>query len=180
MKYLPIILMIFFTVGGCNDKSNNALRTKKATKILMGKKAKWQKWQLISQYDPYNGGKYYRPDSSNSQYFILINDGSFREYDTFNYSEGSWLMNKSRDRVALVYLIQNGIKIPPEKRDTTFRYELKTISPDSLVLAIQGRHGMMAKTYLNVSTELNSDSIWIDSTGIPFFPPDNPPPPQEE
>ncbi|MDX2246372.1 MAG: hypothetical protein SF052_06340 [Bacteroidia bacterium] len=150
MRYAAIFFMIFFLIVSCHDKSAKAMRRSKAASLMVGKKQQSDSivWQLHQTYDPYNGGQYYPADSLNPQFLVLKPDGTFREYDTLNQSQGRWLINRSRDRIAKVYILQNRIEVPEDRQVPEFRYQILTHTPDSLQLSIQGRHGMLRLTYL--------------------------------
>ncbi|MEZ4774971.1 MAG: hypothetical protein R3D00_17440 [Bacteroidia bacterium] len=169
MRHLSIFFILFLPFLSCHDKSTQAIRNRKAASLLVGKKklADSVVWKLSQTYDPYNGGLTYDADSLNPQFLVLHRDGTFREYDTINYSTGHWLVNKSRDRIAKVYAIQNGTEIPEEQQIPSFRYEIQTRNTDSLALTIQGRHGMLRLTYIRFHADTNMSSVIIDSLLTP-------------
>ena len=123
---------------------------KKAAQFILGdESAETIVWQLVSTKDPYDGGKYYPQDPANPHYILMHHNGAFKEHDNANVSFGNWYINQNKDRLALVYYIQNGISIPDEKQVLDYRYVIKKVTKDSLLLDIQGRHGMVTKAYIN-------------------------------
>lgn len=165
MRYLSIFFILFFLLSSCHDKSTQAIRNRKAAALLIGKKklADSIVWKLSQTYDPYNGGYTYAADSLNPQFLVLHRDGTFHEYDTINYSEGTWLVNKERDHIAKVYSIQNKTEIPQDQQIPSFRYHIQKRNTDSLQLAIQGRHGMLLLTYLRMQADSGKHDITMDS-----------------
>lgn len=167
MKYLAIILLtIVASASTCHKQGKRSdLSTRKAATFLIGKKTDTTCWRLQKTFDPYDGGKTLVRDSLNPQYLLVAKDGAFREYDNDNHSEGRWYINKDKTRMALVYDIQNGLTLENEPQsepeEMHYRYEIREVSPEKLVLAIQGRHGMVEKTYIQV--EMEGDTLSADS-----------------
>lgn len=156
MKYLVIILLtVVASAATCNKQGKRSdLSTRKASAFLIGKKTDTTRWQLHKIFDPYDGGKTIIRDSLNPEYLLVGKDGAFLEYDKDNHSEGHWYINKDKTRMALIYDIQNGVEVEDANKDMPeemyYRYEIREISAEKLVLAIQGRHGMVEKTYIPV------------------------------
>jgi hypothetical protein len=159
MKYLPAFFLAVFVCLSCNDKAGTALSAGRALRYWFDKTDTLPEvWKLVRSFDPYDGGKLSVFDSANTRYLVIANDGSFREYDAYNVSEGSWRVNKSNDHLSLTYEKQNGFDIPINRRDTLFRYEIRRHDDDTLVLAIQGRHGMVAQTFAAVLSDSTASS----------------------
>lgn len=91
----------------------------------------------------------------------LHTKGTFIEYDSLNHYSGLWYINKTKERLKLVYQIQNGDTVPEARQDTSFRYQLVKLSNDSLVIGKQGRHGIVQYNYL-----LQRDSTSFDTSLI--------------
>lgn len=153
MKYLAILSLIIFIIAACHDKSTRAIRSGKAANILIGSKkvADSVTWHLSLTYDPYDGGKTYAANEENPKYLIMKRDGSFREFDNYNQSSGHWYLNKLRDKFAMVYENRNNQEI--ENQDMQFRYQVEKNTRDTLILGIQGRHGMMQQIYTRVTPD---------------------------
>ncbi|MEZ4825723.1 MAG: hypothetical protein R3C61_05420 [Bacteroidia bacterium] len=169
MKYLSILFTLFFILCSCNDKSTRVLRSSKAASMLVGKKKQGDSttWILSQTFDPYNGGQVYVADSLNPQFWVLRRDGTFHEFDSLNNRFGLWKLNRNRDRLSKNYLAPNP-EISPQSLSPDFRYHLLNHTKDSLILAVQGRHGMLRFTYLRFLPEaelinLPTDSIPADS-----------------
>ena len=178
MRYLAIYFSIILLLFSCSEKSNQPLRGNKAATFMLGDdSAETVVWQLINTHDPYNGGVSYPQDPANPHYILLHKNGAFKEHDNANVSFGNWYLNKNKNRLALVYYIQNGISIPDEKQVIDYRYEVKKVSKDSLILGIQGRHGIVTQTYISTTSapdnirrnpwqdkipeiDLDDESIW--------------------
>ena len=162
MKYLAIILLaLAASTSTCNKQgSRTDLGNRKAATFLLGRKTDTIRWQLTQIYDPYDGGKTIIRDSLNPEYLIVGKDGAFKEYDNENHSEGRWFINKDKTRMALLYEVQNGMTVEADSgkkarempEELRYRYEIREISREKLVLAIQGRHGMVEKTYVTADT----------------------------
>jgi len=178
MRFLTILSAIIFLAFACKDKATSPLRKRKANKILIGShKTDSAQWRLVKKYDPYNKGySYYYNDSSAFQYLTFLGDGTFKEYDKDNKSHGNWFLNKEKKKLALVYTIRNGIEIGESLQQIFFRYVIDSLYQDTLVLSIQGRHGMVKQFYLGPLPLLaNQDSIRIavDTFLIPPLPSDS-------
>lgn len=123
---------------------------KQQAAFIMGEKNRYQKrWDLQQMYDPYPSGQgtIIQPEDSGRTYLILFQDGDFLQSSPQNYSEGQWKLDEEKQRLALIYRMQNNRLVPSDKRDTLYRYELRYHSADSLVLAVQGRHGLVEYRY---------------------------------
>lgn len=137
-------LVLVGTLSGCLGGLPLAQRRDAA--YLMSEQGRFQKrWQLIETYDPYQDGILLRPESA--RYLTFYQDGEFLEHDPANYSTGQWQLSEDRDRLALTYAMQNNRRIPTAQRDTLFRYRIQYRSSDSLVLGVQGRHGIVQLRY---------------------------------
>ncbi|MEM7371221.1 MAG: hypothetical protein AAF587_21575 [Bacteroidota bacterium] len=151
MKYLACILFIIGPLFGCNSSSPDSLSNRKADRFVFGQeKGAMIKWQLLKTYDPYEDGYVMLPEENNPHFLTFFRDGRFLEYDNRNYNDGSYLIHESKKSMALIYDIQNGIRVPPHRKDSLFRYQFLLQETDSLKLGILGRHGLVEKTYYKV------------------------------
>lgn len=105
-----------------------------------------QGWTLYRIVDPYNSGTVTTPDAPPER-LVFFRDGTFLQYDRWNHSEGRWYLQPADSRMALIYSLQNGQPVPTARRDSLFRYVVRCPAPDTLVLSIQGRHGMVEYFY---------------------------------
>lgn len=165
MKYLAIILLsLMASATTCGKKGKRTdLSTKKAAAFLLGKKIDTVQWRLVNIYDPYDGGKTIIKDSLNPEILVVSRDGSFKEYDKDNYSIGKWYLNREKSRMAMVYEKQNGMEVAKVDEEMQYRYEIREMTDSKLILAIQGRHGMVERTYMPVSE--NPDATESDTLG---------------
>ena len=168
MRFLTIVMAIIFLAFSCKDKSTSPLRKRKANKILLGaRKADSITWKLVKTYDPYNKGYTLLKDSTNYRYLRLMGDGSFREFDADNKSIGKWYLNKERSKLGFIYQNRNGIEINEDLQNLFFRYHIDTLYKDTLILSIQGRHGMVKQFYQLPHSLEESDSLTSDTLYLP-------------
>lgn len=145
---MTILSAIIFLAFACKDKTTASLRKRKANKIILGsKKADSVQWKLVKSYDPYHQGYTYLKDTNNYEYLTLSSDGTFRQYDKENKSKGSWYLNREKKKLAFVYTVRNGIEIGESLQDIYYRHNIDSIYEDTVVLSIQGRHGMVKYFY---------------------------------
>lgn len=151
MRILAIICSLFFVAATCKTPAEKAFGKKKAAQILW-EYAKFDTltWKLVSIYDPYQKGTYYQTDSLNPQYLSFTRKGKFVEYDTAQYRKGRWAINQDSAGLRLSYTEIDGDEIPKDDQDTKFRFLLNEMSLDTLVLGLQGRHGIVKRTYLRM------------------------------
>lgn len=167
MRFLTIVMAIIFLAFSCKDKSTSPLRKRKANKILLGsRKSDSITWKLVKTYDPYNKGYTILKDSTNYRYLRLMGDGSFNEFDAENKSRGKWYLNKEKSKLGFIYENRNGIEINEDLQNLFFRYHIDTIYKDTLILSIQGRHGMVRQYYqlphpLSPLDSLSSDTLFL-------------------
>lgn len=168
MRFLTIVMAIIFLAFSCKDKSTSPLRKRKANKILLGaRKADSITWKLVKTYDPYNKGYTILKDSTNYRYLRLMGDGSFKEFDLDNKSRGKWYLNKERNKLGFIYQNRNGIEINEDLQNLFFRYHIDNLYKDTLILSIQGRHGMVKQFYQLPHSLVQSDSLSNDTLYLP-------------
>lgn len=163
MRFLAILCLLIFTLMACQKRSDKAMRHKQAARFLTQKSGEdTLRYQLMQIYDPYKEKAAIMNQAQNTSYLDLYtSSGAFSEYDSLNQSSGLWYINKLKDRLKLVYQIENGDSVPVARQDTSFRYQLVKLSNDSLVIGKQGRHGIVQYTYL-----LQIDTTQFDTTLI--------------
>lgn len=165
MRVLAIFSFLFLALIACQKRSDKALRQKQAARFISQKQEKdTLSYRLQQIYDPYLSVPQKAETKEKPKYLILHTAGTFLEYDAFNRNQGSWYVNKDKERLKLVYEVENGMEIPPASQDSSFRYQLVKLSQDSLVIGKQGRHGIVQYTYL-----LQPDSVMKEAMLPPIF-----------
>ena len=162
MRFLAILCLLIFTLTACQKRSDKALRQKQAAKFLTQKSGEdTLHYRLDQIFDPYMDKPRKMGKSQSLANLELHTQGTFAEYDSINRYSGLWYINKTKERIKLVYQVQNGDTVPEARQDTSFRYQLVKLSNDSLVIGKQGRHGIVQYTYL-----LQIDSTSFDSSFV--------------
>lgn len=99
-------------------------------------------WSLVEAYDPYDGGKWYRPGSTDPQHLFFFNTGGgfTEDYTPGGHRQiGTWALSGGDQSLLLHYTDQSN-------RD--LGYEVRRLTFDTLQIAWQGRHGMVVETYV--------------------------------
>lgn len=145
--FLIINLLILFS---CRE-SKEVMAKKEANTFLM-ENAEKITWYLEKSFDPYNGGITTQAPKDNTPYIEFRTDGTFLEYDGMQKNEGNWYINKDKSALGFVYTLQNGKILKAKKHLTSedFPYKILFLDKEKMVLARQGRHGFVEKTYLRV------------------------------
>ncbi len=91
-------------------------------------------------------------DQGNPEVLELASTGIFHQYDSAQQSYGQWFMNPADSTMSFRYEIRNNKLIAGEDPKASGRqqYRLMKMTEDSLILEVQGRHGMLVITYLPV------------------------------
>jgi hypothetical protein len=148
-------LFFMFAAPGCGGKDKNHNHSASLSALFAKAGEEKLVWEKSMSFDPYNGGYYYPADSANRSFLIFASDGTFQEYDPFNYSKGNWYFNDDSTSLAFEYVVRNGTKVSlPSEESRRFSHRLLKIRPDSMVLAWQGRHGWVEETWLAVQPDL--------------------------
>lgn len=115
-------------------------------------------WNWVHTVDPYDGGKDYDTSEDAYRSLDLADDGTFTEISKEQVQEGIWMLNKEKDALALIYGKEQKASVDLRRRIAPhkYRYKLKKLTQDSLILAVQGRHGYVIETYL--AGELENES----------------------
>ncbi len=149
---LPALLFLSLFQSGCRSGLPAALGTRAASARMLPTPADTPAtWRLAQTYDPYQGGQTLRKGPVQTQYLVLGEEGVFRTFDPENHGAGRWYLHQDQDRLALVYHYQNGQAVPETQRDTHYRYQILEQQADTLILGIQGRHGIVRQTYVRAS-----------------------------
>jgi len=146
--FLLSLLFFLFTAESC-DRSAQALKTVKASSYLLGTKdtAAVISWQKCFRYDPYQGGQYQTYENYETL-ITLKTDGSYEEKNPENLTTGKYYLNKSKTAIAFVPKMVNGVEQPQQEGELLFRHEIIKFTADSMILAWQGRHGMVKDGYV--------------------------------
>ena len=165
MRLLIILLGIILLGNACNETaSSNMRRTKAARKVIQVRKADTLQWQLVRSIDPYNGGTITDWDTANPKFLSFLRNGTFIEKDKYGLQIGQWTVNKQGDRLRLAHTERNGTSIPKESWEQQFRYHLIQRTADTLILGIQGRHGILKRIYLKYDPLQRGRTMQTDTT----------------
>ncbi|MEM6346313.1 MAG: hypothetical protein AAF927_20660 [Bacteroidota bacterium] len=106
-------------------------------------------WQLVEQYDPYQGGHTLRTSQAQRPELTLKALGGFKELSADPVREGKWIVDLEEKTIHFVYtridgrLVENPIAGPT--------YTVKSYDEALLVLTQQGRHGLVELHYETVA-----------------------------
>ncbi len=145
------VISILMMAPSCQDETSVALkRSQIARSWLKSQPDSITRWVLHSTFDPYQQGTYYLGDAGNPEVLELASNGVFHEYDSVQQSYGQWFMNPADSTMSLRYEIRNNKLIAASNHELSGRqqYRLMKMTGDSLILEVQGRHGMLVITYL--------------------------------
>lgn len=160
MKFLSPAIFCFASfllaiAFGCHPK-NVADKTpygvsvtgmRKAKKILLKQEEKTI-WHFSKNFDPYNGGITTPADPENPVSLEFNADGTFIETEGKIQNKGKWIIEKRNQKLALIYTNQGNFQIPESQQKINLEYQIRKNTPDTLCLAIQGRHGFVEKYYV--------------------------------
>lgn len=132
---------------GCVSVPPEALNRSQAKRVMFPDNNFLLTCTLSKIHDPYQGGQTYLPTDRLSPTLLLFSDGRFIEYDAYRYDEGEWYLHEDHDKMSLIYQVKNHTNIPASQQDSSFRYQIKQLNADTLILAQQGRHGMVSYFY---------------------------------
>lgn len=109
-------------------------------------------WQLEKSFDPYNGGTTTQAPKDNPPYMVFQADGTFSEYNGAQKSAGNWFVNMDKTALCLVYTLQNDKPVKNKQNIATegFVHKISFLDKEKMVLARQGRHGFVEKTYMRI------------------------------
>lgn len=109
-------------------------------------------WQVEKSFDPYNGGITTQAPKDNPPYITFQADGTFLSYNGAQKSEGNWFVNKDKTALGLVYTLENDKPVKSKQTISTegFAYKIRFLDKEKMVLARQGRHGFVEKTYIRI------------------------------
>jgi hypothetical protein len=147
----PALLFLPLFQTACQSSLPASLGVRAAADEMLAPAPGSTTWRLSETFDPYQGGQTMRKGPARTQYLVLDKEGIFRSFDPENSGAGRWYLHQEKDRMALVYHYQNGQAIPEEQRDSQYRYQILQHQADTLVLGIQGRHGIVRQTYVRAT-----------------------------
>lgn len=146
-------ISILMMAPSCQDEASVALkRSQIARSWLQSQPDSLKRWVLHSTFDPYQRGTYYLGDAGNPEVLELASSGVFHQYDSTQQSYGQWFMNPADSTMSFRYEIRNNKLLTSSDHELSGRqqYRLTKMTGDSLILEVQGRHGMLVITYLPV------------------------------
>lgn len=148
LKYTYILFfLLLFEFVACQPikKANYAPRKTANTFFLADQNS--EKWKLLQSFDPYNGGVTTVQPKEDPYFVTFEKNGRFTEYEKNQHSSGKWFLNKEKTELVLIYSIQNGIAVN-KKKPQMLTFQIRKREGKNRVLAIQGRHGWVEKSYL--------------------------------
>lgn len=158
MRFLAVmVLSMILMAASCTDESSSAIRRSQiARSWVKNQPDSLQRWVLHSTFDPYQGGKEYPCDPQNPEILELAPSGVFHQYDTAQQSFGQWFLNPLNKTMNLRYEVRNNryLSASDPKAAGREQYILKQMTADSLIMEVQGRHGMLVLTYLPFKEDL--------------------------
>lgn len=146
-------ISILMMAPSCQDETSVALRRSQIAKSWLNSQPdSLKRWVLHSTFDPYQRGTYYLEDQGNPEILELASTGVFHQYDSTQQSYGQWFMNQVDSTMSFRYEIRNNKLVSSADHEKSGRqqYRLMKMTGDSLILEVQGRHGMLVITYLPV------------------------------
>ncbi|MEL7534390.1 MAG: hypothetical protein AAFN10_24000 [Bacteroidota bacterium] len=107
-------------------------------------------WQLVEQYDPYQGGHTLRSAQSQRSKLTLKALGGFKELSADPVREGKWIVDLQEKTIHFVYTRIDGRLVDDPIAGPT--YTVKSYDEALLVLTQQGRHGLVELHYEAIET----------------------------
>lgn len=105
--------------------------------LLGDKKTKQIQCNLKQTFDPYNGGITTPVDEKQPEYFVFHKNGKMEYFANNVQEKGAWKVSKEKDQIFLHYSM--------EKIET---FKIAELTREKMILAIQGRHGMVERTFI--------------------------------
>ena len=149
-------ICLLLMAPSCQDEASSALRRSQVARSWVREAPdSLQRWVRFSTFDPYQKGTSYPGDAGNPEILELSDEGEFHEFDTAQQSYGHWFVNPADSTFSLRYEVRNNQLIDESSVPESARqvYKLIKMTTDSLILEVQGRHGMLTICYLPASTE---------------------------
>ncbi|MEO0897395.1 MAG: hypothetical protein AAFY71_13400 [Bacteroidota bacterium] len=122
------------------------------------------KWEWQSSSDPYENSSHKRQAELEGHKYLSINeDGTFQEWTKEQSRTGVWLLNKKKNAVAFVFGESKNrmSKVAASMLSYEYRYQIQKLNKESLVLIIQGRHGMVQEVYKSIPKEAWDELVTI-------------------
>jgi hypothetical protein len=117
---------------------------REANHFLFGNnKMKQVKWQFVQSYDPYNGGITTPADISRPESYLFQKNGKMLIYSADNQQHGKWRITEEKQFLWIEYA-------PEKNKKELYKFKIKELTAEKMILAIQGRHGMVERTYLKI------------------------------
>ncbi len=154
MKYPTLFsCLLWVLLIACNRNHQDVLKTQRAAAyLLQNAPADSIIWQLTNIFDPYQGGTHTPIDSLHPQFLVIHDDGTFTRHQQEQIDSGNWYMRRDKEAIALVSDRSPEAAIS-SKTSFSFRYEIRKLSSDTMILAWQGRHGFVEELYVKKTNE---------------------------
>ena len=102
-------------------------------------------WYWAETVDAYQGGTKMEASQSEWRLLSLHTDQTFLQETAYGSETGFWALNPEKWTLALLTGPRATRRII---RESDYRHRIRRLTPDSLVLARQGRHGDVTETYV--------------------------------
>jgi len=149
LRIIILGLLTVLTLNSCLNTKPSAMGVEQAAVWMLGDTAKNRvRWILVQIYDPYQGGRITKLDTSDTRVLDLYRNGTFEIVEHEKSSIGRWYVKSDKSELAFVFYVKEGKEIPKPKRDITFTHQIRKFSQDSMILAWKGRHGFVEELYV--------------------------------
>ena len=98
-------------------------------------------WRWRQTVDAYRGGTTLTPSDSALETLTFWTDGTYHHQKTGYTRTGQWALDEAARTLALTDQLQADL----DQED--YRHKIRKLNADTLVLAWQGRHGMVTELY---------------------------------
>lgn len=142
----PLVISALLCLGVLACTPQQYLNRRQANRSFLAAD-QTEKWALALRYDPYLDGitTVFKPKERPHLYFDP--NGQFSEFQTDTHSAGVWQIHKENKQLVLAYSLSNSQKVP-KKQPQILQYTILKKDKDSLILGIQGRHGIVQHKYV--------------------------------
>jgi len=117
-------------------------------------------WFWVQTMDAYQGGTKMEATESEWRMLSLRTDQTFLQETPYQSETGFWALDEKKWTLALLVGHRATRRII---RDSDYRHEIQRLTPDSLILRRQGRHGYVTESYLRQRPSFMpaTDSLYV-------------------